>query len=231
MTTPTPLLAQAAGRFDWEYFVELIPVIGEGLWETIVATVVGITIGMILGLFLALLRRSRLRVVSWPTAAVIEFIRSTPLLVQLYFIFFVFPIWGLTLSPFLSLAVGLGVHYGTYTSESYRAGIDNVGRGQWEASTALNLSPTTTWTRVILPQAVPTVIPALGNYLVSMLKDAPLAFAIGAGGILLAAQSEASRSFQSVEPYTLMGLMFLLVSIPAALFARYLERRYGYERG
>jgi polar amino acid transport system permease protein len=106
-----------------------------------------------------------------------------------------------------------------------------VERGQWEASTALNLSSTTTWARVILPQAIPTVIPALGNYLVAMFKDAPIGVAVAAGGILLAATSAASRSFQPVEPYTVMGLLFLAVSLPAALFVRYLERRYGYQRG
>jgi polar amino acid transport system permease protein len=225
------VLAQAEGyQWDWEYTWEIIPPIARGLWQTVLATLVGITIGMVLGLVLALLRRSRRRLVSWPTGLVIEFIRSTPLLVQLFFIFYVLPSFGITLSAFVSLVVGLGIHYGTYTSESYRAGIDNVGRGQWEASIALNLPPSTTWTKVVLPQAIPTVIPALGNYLVSMFKDAPLAIGIAAGGILLQAQSIASRTFQSVEPFTVMGLMFLAVSIPAALFARYLERRYGYQR-
>jgi polar amino acid transport system permease protein len=225
------VLAQSQGwSWDMEYALEILPAIARGLWQTVVATLVGITIGMILGLILALLRRSEIKVVRYPAIALIEFIRSTPLLVQLFFIFYVLPNFGLTLSPFIALVVGLGVHYGTYTSESYRAGIDNVERGQWEASTALNLSTTTTWTRVVLPQAIPTVIPALGNYLVAMFKDAPLAIGIAAGGILLAAQSIASRTFQPVEPYTVMGLMFLAVSIPSALFVRYLERRYGYER-
>jgi len=227
------IFAQVSDGWQWdmEYALEILPAIARGLWQTVQATIIGITIGMVLGLVLALLRRSPSRVVSWSTAAVIEFVRGTPLLVQLFFIFFVLPNFGLTLSPFVTLVVGLGLHYGTYTSESYRAGIDNVERGQWEASTALNLPSTTTWTRVILPQAIPTVIPALGNYLVAMFKDAPLGMGIAAGGVLLAAQSAASRSFQPVEPYTVMGLLFLAVSIPAALFVRYLEKRYGYQRG
>lgn len=227
------VFAQASNGWAWdmEYAVEILPAIASGLLQTVVATLVGITIGMVLGLVLALLRRSRLKPVRWPTSFIIEFVRGTPLLVQLFFIFYVLPNFGLTLSPFVTLVVGLGIHYGTYTSESYRAGIENVERGQWEASTALNLSSTTTWARVILPQAIPTVIPALGNYLVAMFKDAPVGFAVAAGGILLAAASAASRSFQPVEPYTVMGLLFLAVSLPAALFVRYLERRYGYQRG
>lgn len=222
--------AQVAFSWDWDYALRVLPDIARGLWQTILATLVGISIGMVLGLLLALLRRSRVRVIRWATIAFIEFVRSTPLLVQLFFIFFVFPGFGLVLSPFVTLVVGLGIHYGTYTSESYRAGIENVERGQWEAATALNLSAATTWSRIVLPQAIPTVIPALGNYLVAMFKDAPLGFAVAAGGILLAAQSEASRSFRPIEPFTLMGVLFLAVSIPAAFFVRYLERRYGYER-
>lgn len=225
------VLAQSSWSWDWEYAAEIAPLIFRGLIQTVQATLVGITLGVTLGLILALMRRSTRQWISWPTVAFIEFIRSTPLLVQLFFIFYVFPSIGITLSPFISLVVGLGVHYGTYTSESYRAGIDNVERGQWEASIALNLSSSTTWTRIVLPQAIPTVIPALGNYLVAMFKDAPLGAGIAAGGILLVAQSQASLSFQPVEPYTIMGLMFLAVSIPAAMFVRYLERRYGYERG
>lgn len=227
----TWILAQTGGfEWDWEYALDILPDHLWGLWETVEATLVGITFGMIMGLFLALLRRTQIKFIRWPVIWFIEFVRSTPLLVQLFFIFFVFPNYGLTLSPYTTLVVALGIHYGTYTSESYRAGIDNVERGQWEASTALNLSRTTTWTSVVLPQAIPTVIPALGNYLVAMFKDAPLGFAIAAGGILSVAQATASRTFRPIEPYTEMGLLFLAVSIPAALFVRYLERRYGYER-
>jgi polar amino acid transport system permease protein len=126
--------------------------------------------------------------------------------------------------------IGLGIHYGTYCSEAYRAGIESVPKGQWEAATALNLSTPTTWRSVILPQAIPTAIPALGNYFVAMFKDAPLGFAITFTGIMAAAGRISSNSFQPLEAYTMTGLLFLAVSIPAALFARILERRYGYQR-
>src|SRR5690606_12486530 len=116
---------------------------------------------------LALLRRSRWRIIRWPVGFVIEFIRSTPLLVQIFFVYFVFPEFDVVLEPMTAAVGTLGVHYATYMSESYRAGIDAVPAGQWEASTALNLSSVTKWRSVVLPQAVPTVIPALGNYLVS----------------------------------------------------------------
>lgn len=227
------LFAQAGlqEKWQWDTAWEFLPAIAEGMAWTLLATLLGITLGVTLGLVLALLRRSPIRPIRWVTAFLIEFIRSTPLLVQLLFLFpFVLPGSNVPTAALVTLVLGLGVHYGAYTSESYRAGIESVDRGQWEATVALNLSTTTKWTKVILPQAIPTVIPALGNYLVAMLKDAPLGIAIGAVGILQVASSEASQNFRFTEAYTVMGVLFLVVSIPMALFARYLEKRYGYER-
>lgn len=222
---------QVANRpvWDWDFVWEVFPRIWDGMVVIIQATVLGITIAMILGLFMALGRRSERRWISWPFAASIDFVRSTPLLIQLFFVFFALPEMGIVLSAFTSLVLGLGVHYATYASEAYRAGIDAVDRGQWEAATALNLSPTTTWKSVILPQAIPKVIPALGNFLVAMIKDAPLGSSIGVAGVLFVARSIGSQTFQYVETMTIAGVLFLVVSVPAALFVQFLERRYGYE--
>src|SRR5690606_13471664 len=101
-----------------------------------------------------------------PVAGFVEFVRSTPLLIQLYFLYYVLPDYGLSLSPFATGVIALGVHYACYTAEVYRAGIEAVPRGQWEAARALNLSPAATWRHVILPQAVPATLPMLGNYLI-----------------------------------------------------------------
>jgi polar amino acid transport system permease protein len=219
-----------AATWDWDFVWEILPDLLRGLWVTIQATAVGITIAVTLGLVLALLRRSRFRLVSWPTAFAIEFIRGTPLLVQLFFLFFVLPDLGVVLGGFTAGVIGLGVHYATYCSEVYRSGIESVERGQWEAATALNLSPQTTWRSVILPQAVPTVIPALGNYLVAMFKDAPLLFSITVIELLATARNISNVTFRSLEAYTLAGLLFLAVSIPSAMLVRRLEGRFGYTR-
>jgi polar amino acid transport system permease protein len=133
------------------------------------------------------------------------------------------------LPAFLALVIGLGVHYATYASEAYRAGIDSVDKGQWEASTALNLKNTTTWRSIILPQAIPRTLPALGNYFVGMFKDAPLGSAISVAGVLAIARATGSATFRFVEPMTIAGLLFLAVSIPAAIFVRSLERRTSYD--
>ena len=185
----------------------------------------------VLGLLLALGRRSSNRFLRWPFAFFIEFIRSTPLLVQLFFAqAYVRASDSLSLKPIEILVIVLGVHYATYCSEGYRAGINSVPPGQWEAATALNLGPVTKWTRVIIPQAVPNVLPALGNFLVAAFKDAPLGFILGVPELLFFANTVRGTDFRPTEPYILAGVGFLLVSIPAAWAVRRLERKIAYER-
>jgi polar amino acid transport system permease protein len=162
-----------------------------------------------------------------PMGFIAEFIRGTPLLVQLYFIFYVLPDLGITLSPLVAGVIGLGLHYGTYTAEVYRAGIDNVARGQWEAAKACNLSSMQTWTQIILPQALPPMIPALANYFVAMFKETPLLSAITVLELMNQARSIANYNYRYIEPITLVGAFFLIISLISVVGLRWLERRYG----
>lgn len=218
--------------FDADYFFHLVPQMMQGLYVTARATVLAFLGSVVVGLVMALARRSSIRWISWPAAGIIEFIRSTPILVQFFFLqALVRATPVLSLNAVEVLLIGLGVHYATYASEAYRAGIDSVPKGQWEAATALNLSPWTTWTRIIIPQAVPNVLPTLGNYLVAAFKDAPIADAVlSVAGVLFFANTIRSNDFRPVEPYLLIGVGFLLVSLPAAWLVRRLERRIEYER-
>lgn len=221
--------------WDWEYAWEITPALIKGMRITVLVTVLGIMIAVFLGLFFALGRRAEKRWISYPFAWFIEFVRSTPLLVQLFFIFYSLPQIeslprALTRLPALTTAViVIGVHYGCYCSEAYRGAINSVPKGQWEASTALNLQPTTKWRNIILPQAIPRALPPLGNYFVAMFKDAPQASAITVAGVLFVARAFQSADFRTVEPFTLAGILFLMVSIPAAMLVRRLERRTAYE--
>ena len=214
--------------WQWDYFWKVFPgIIGEGLWTTFQATVYGSIIAYVLGLVFALLRRSPIAVVRGVVWAIIEFIRSTPLLVQLFFFFFVLPDIGIKFDPLTTGVIALGLHYATYTAEVYRAGIDAVPPGQWEAATALSLPRSRTWTAVILPQAVPRVLPALGNYTISMLKETPLLLTISVVDIVGSAYQQGSSSFRYVEPITIAGILFLVLSLLASLLVRWMERRVG----
>jgi polar amino acid transport system permease protein len=215
--------------WDWQYAAEVFPDIAvNGLRITLWATVLGSVLAYALGLVLALLRRSPFRVVRTVTWAFIEFVRSTPLLVQIFFLFFVLPDMGVRFDPLTTGVLALGVHYATYCAEVYRAGIDAVPAGQWDAAVALNLSRARTWMTVILPQAVPRVLPALGNYTISMLKETPLLLMIGVLDIVGVANQLGSRAFRYVEPITIAGVVFLALSYAASLLVRWMERHVRY---
>ncbi len=231
LTFGTDVAPDPALKWDWAFVWSLVPEMLDALAVTAYCTVYGFVVAVVLGFFLALGRRSDHRWIRWPATAFIEFIRSTPLLVQLYFLYFgLSAATGFNFTSNQALIVGLGVHYATYCSEAYRAGINSVPTGQWEAATAMNLRPVTTWTRVIVPQAIPNALPALGNYLVAGFKDAPLGFAINVTGLMFFATTIRAREFRPIEPFLLIGVGFLLVSIPAAWLIRRLERRVAYER-
>jgi len=212
--------------WDWAFVAEILPTLIEGVKITILATVLGYALAVVLGLGLALLRRARHRWLARITGFVIEFIRGTPLLVQLYFLFYIMPDLGLTLSPLTAGVIGLGLHYATYTAEVYRAGIDNTPRGQWEAAKACNLTMGQSWRHVILPQAIPPMIPALANYLIAMFKETPLLSAITVLELMNQARSVANFNYRYLEPMTLVGAFFLVISLIAVAGLRFLERRF-----
>ncbi|QQK79417.1 ectoine/hydroxyectoine ABC transporter permease subunit EhuD [Salicibibacter cibi] len=208
--------------WDWEFAFEIFPDILSAIGVTIGATVAAYFISLTLGLVLTLLRRSSFKPLALFVAGVIEFIRMTPPLVQLFFVYFAFD-----MSPFLTGAIVLGVHYATYVSEVYRSGIESVPASQWEASKALNFSTAHTWQKVILPQAIPPVIPMLGNYLIVLFKETPLLSGIYVLEMLAVAQMIGSETYRFLEPVTIVGVLFLVLSYPSALFIRYLEKRSG----
>ena len=211
--------------WDWSFAWGILPDLLEGLAVTVQITLIGSAIALVLGLVIAVVRHSKLPVISALVGGLVQFIRGTPLLVQAFFLFFVFPSYGLTLPALATGIIAIGVHYSAYAAEAYRAGIESVPRGQWEAATALSLSPRRRWTVVVLPQAIRAVIPSLGNYVIAMFKDSAILAAITVVEVLNTAQAIGSDSFRYLEPLTLAALLYLLVSYPAAKLIRRLEHR------
>jgi polar amino acid transport system permease protein len=214
-------------EWDWGFVWQIFPTLVDGVKITILATLGGSVLAAVVGLGIAVARRSPNRLLSRSVGFLAEFIRGTPLLVQLYFIFYVLPDAGILLSPMVAGVIGLGLHYGTYTAEVYRAGIDNVPRGQWEAAKACNLTTVQTWTRIVLPQALPPMIPALANYFIAMFKETPLLSAITVLELMNQAKSVANSSYRYIEPITLVGAFFLVISLFSVFILRWMERRYG----
>jgi polar amino acid transport system permease protein len=205
--------------YEWDtttwvtYTASILPIILIGLTVTLKAAAAGFAIALVLGLVFALLRRSRVKVISWTTAVVVEFLRDTPLLVQLFFLYYVLPDFGIVLPAFLTGALALGLQYAAYTSEVYRGGIEAVHHGQWEAATALNMTRMQAYRDIILPQAVPRIVPAMGNYLVAMIKETPVLSVVTVLEMMGLANMIGERTFEYLVPLTLVGLIFLLLTL------------------
>ncbi|AAK88697.1 amino acid ABC transporter permease [Agrobacterium tumefaciens] len=205
--------------YEWDtttwitYTTSILPIILIGLTVTLKAAAAGFAIALVLGLVFALLRRSRVKLISWPTAVVVEFLRDTPLLVQLFFLYYVLPEFGIVLPAFLTGALALGLQYAAYTSEVYRGGMEAVHHGQWEAATALNLTRMQTYRDIIIPQAIPRIVPAMGNYLVAMIKETPVLSVVTVLEMMGLANMIGERTFEYLVPLTLVGLIFLLLTI------------------
>ncbi|EKT4468380.1 ectoine/hydroxyectoine ABC transporter permease subunit EhuD [Pseudomonas sp. NY15356] len=211
--------------WDWNYVAQILPDLLQASLKTLGITLVGFMIAIVLGLFLAIGRRSRQVVIAWPVTLLIEFIRSTPLLIQVYFLYYVLPNYGVNMTAMQAGILGIGLHYACYIAEVYRGGLDAVPRSQWEAVVALNFAPWTAYRTIILPQAVRPILPPLGNYLIAMLKDTPVLSAITVVEIMQQAKNVGSESFRYLEPITLVGLFFLALSVALAYLVRRLEVR------
>jgi polar amino acid transport system permease protein len=210
---------------EWAFAISILPILLHGLVVTIEATILGFFIALILGLILAVLKAAPTPIISWPAKLIAEFLRDTPLLVQLFFLYYVLPEYGLVLPAFLTGALALGVQYSAYMSEVYRAGLEAVSRGQREASRALNLTPTRTFTHIILPQAIPRIVPALGNYLVSISKDVPVLSVVTVLEMLGVAKIIGDRTFNYIVPLSMVGGIYLILTLVASAGVRFLDTR------
>jgi len=211
--------------FDWSYALDILPALLRAAANTLQVTVSGFAIALLLGLFLALCQRSRWRTLAWPARALIEFIRSTPLLIQVYFLYYVLPNFSLSLSAMQAGVISIGLHYACYLAEVYRGGIDAVPPAQWEAATALNMTPLVAYRRIILPQALKPILPPIGNYLIALLKETTVLSAITVVEIMQQAKNLGAEHFRYLEPVTLAGLFFLAVSLGLSTCVRALESR------
>jgi polar amino acid transport system permease protein len=211
--------------WNWKFAFDTLPLLLSGLRFTIEATLLGSCLAFVLGLVWAMIRLANIPIASGLTGLLVEFLRGTPLLIQLYFLFFIFPTYGVTLSAIVTGVLGLGLYYSAYASEVYRAGIEAVPRGQWEASLALGLPLAHMWARVVMPQALRFAVPVLGNFVISMFKESAILSTITVMEVVAEANSIGSQTYRFIEPFTMAGLLFFVISYPAARLVRLLEAK------
>jgi polar amino acid transport system permease protein len=218
-------------EWRWDFAIEILPQMLLATLNTILAAGIGYAIAVIVGLLFLLGQRTRIKLVNVINREIVEFIRSTPLLIQLFFVYFVLPQFGITLSAWVCGMITIGLHFGTYLSEVYRGALEGVPRTQWEACRALNFSTFYTYRKIVLPQAFPIAIPGMGNYLVGIFKDTPLLSTIGVAELFHAATAVGGYHYRYLEPYTIVGIIFLTLSIPAAIWIRKIEKNVNLAQG
>jgi polar amino acid transport system permease protein len=204
-----------------------MPILLMGVKLTIVVTVGSLALSTLLGLIWALMRVSGIRILAGTQVVIINFIRGVPIIVQLFYIYFVLPDLGITLTALQASIIGLGIAYSAYQAENFRAGIEAIEHGQVEAAQSLGMSWTLMMRRVILPQAVKIVLPPYGNTMIMMLKDSSQASTITVAELALQGKLIASSTFKNVSVFTLVALLYLCMSIPLILLVNRLEKRFG----
>jgi len=218
-------------EWRWDFAIEILPQMLWATLNTILAAGIGYAIAAVVGLLFLLGQRTPIKIVNMINREIVEFIRSTPLLIQLFFVYFVLPQFGITLSAWVCGMITIGLHFGTYLSEVYRGALEGVPKTQWEACRALNFSTFYTYRKIVLPQAFPIAIPGMGNYLVGIFKDTPLLSTIGVAELFHAATAVGGYHYRYLEPYTIVGIIFLTLSIPAAIWIRKIEKNVNLAQG
>ena len=229
ITLPTDQGAHLlAISWQWEFALRVLPDLLEALWVTVRVTIFASVLAVTAGWVWLALRKTPflpVRAASW---LMLEFIRDTPPLVHLFMAFYVFPIYGVTWSPFVVGVVVLGVHYSSFASEVYRGSLAAIPSGHFEAARVLGLSKLRTWWSVVIPQVLRESLPALGNVVLALMKETALLVAISVPVLMTVAQRAGSRSFRYLEPLTVAALLYLLFTIPFGLFVRRMEKRHAH---
>ena len=207
--------------------IEFLPILLLGVKLTILVTIGSLVVATALGLIWALMRVSGIALLSRTALAIITVIRGIPIIVQLFYIYFVLPDFGITLSALQAAIIGLGIAYSAYQAENFRAGIEAIDHGQVEAAQSIGMGWVLMMRRVILPQAVRIVLPPYGNTMIMMLKDSSQASTITVAELALQGKLIASATFQNSTVFSLVALLYLTMSIPLILLVGWLEKRFG----
>jgi len=207
--------------------IEFMPILLLGVRNTILVTLGSLVLSTVLGMVWTLMRVSGIRALAATAIVLVNLIRGIPIIVQLFYIYFVLPDFGITLSALQAAIIGLGIAYSAYQSENFRAGIEAIDRGQVESAYSLGLSWGLTMRKVVLPQAIRIVLPPYGNIMIMMLKDSSQASTITVAELALQGKLIASSTFQNTTVFTLVATLYLVMSLPLIVLAGWLERRFG----
>lgn len=212
--------------FSFSDIAEFLPVLLRGAGITIAVSIVAFALALVVGLLIAILRTSRHRALRFIAVPYIQFIRGTPLLLQLFFLYYVLPYAGIILTPFAAGVLGLTLNYSAYMAEVFRAGIEAVPKGQWEAALSVGMSRGLCLRLIVLPQAIRIVIPAIGNFFVAIFKDSALVSVITMRDLMFSGELLAAATYKHIEIFTLVAIIYFMISYPVAKLVQRIELRF-----
>ncbi|ABM55978.1 amino acid ABC transporter permease [Verminephrobacter eiseniae] len=205
--------------------LEFLPILLQGAKLTVLVTLGSLLISTLLGLVWAAMRVSGIGLLAKVSASVVNLLRGIPIIVLLFFIYFVMPDFGVSLTALQAGILGLGIAYSAYQAENFRAGIEAVDQGQVEAAQAMGMSWWLTMRRVLLPQAFRITLPSYGNIMIMMLKDSSQASTITVTELALQGKLIATSTFQNATVFSLVALLYLIMCVPLILLVRHFEKR------
>ncbi|WP_337373726.1 amino acid ABC transporter permease [Mitsuokella jalaludinii] len=214
-------------QFNFDLVVNSFPLLLVGAGVTIKITALSVALGVVIGLFVGIARISRLRILRVLAAVYVDFFRGTPLLVQIFLVYFALPvITGQRVDPFVAAIGSCGINSGAYVAEIFRAGIQSIDKGQMEAGRSLGMTWVQTMRYIIVPQAFKRVIPPLGNEFIALLKDSSLVSVIGFEELTRRGQLIIAKTYGSLEIWISVAVIYLAMTLTISRFVAYLERRY-----
>ncbi len=214
--------------FDIQLVLDSLPLLGLGALVTIEISAVAVALGVMIGLFVGIAELSKYGWLRIPAKIYVDFIRGTPLLVQIFIIYFALPvIIGARIEPFVAAVCACSINSGAYVAEIFRAGIQSIDKGQTEAGRSLGMSWSQTMINVIIPQAFRRIIPQLGNEFIAMLKDSSLVSVIGFEELTRKGQLIIASTYGSLEIWTTVAIIYLIMTLSISRFVSYLEKRYN----
>ncbi|MBO1005438.1 amino acid ABC transporter permease [Pseudogracilibacillus auburnensis] len=209
-----------------EHIIKVLPYLLEGIKYTFLITIVGVALGFVIGAFAGLGRLSKSKIIYWLCTTYVEIIRGTPILVQILFIYFgLSDLLGINLDKVTASIIAIAINAGAYIAEIVRGGVQSIDKGQFEAGDSIGLTKRQTMWYIIWPQALKRMIPPLGNQFIISLKDTSLFSAIAVGEVLYQGKAYTAAAFTYFEPYLMVAVFYLAITIPASIILRRVERR------
>ena len=214
--------------FNFDLVVNSFPLLLLGAGVTIKITAMSVAVGVIIGLFVGIARICRIKPLEWLAAVYVDFFRGTPLLVQIFLVYFALPvITGQRIDPYIAAIGACGINSGAYVAEIFRAGIQSIDEGQMEAGRSLGMTWGQTMRYIIVPQAFKRVIPPLGNEFIALRKDSSLVCVIGFEELTRRGQLIIAKTYGSLEIWISVAVVYLVMTLTISRFVAYLEKRFA----